>query len=68
MQVSLVGLCAVISILLATPVNGGGPTVQLDNGTFIGTASNGTNQFLGIPYAQPPSVMSLLALSLVFLD
>jgi len=32
------------------------PTVQVKNGTYIGTHSNSYNQdfFLGIPYAQPP--------------
>ncbi|KAH9970731.1 Alpha/Beta hydrolase protein [Lactifluus volemus] len=51
---SLVDLCALISITLAFPGYGGAPTVQLDSGTFLGTAFNGTNEFLGIPYAQPP--------------
>ncbi|KAJ3539401.1 hypothetical protein NM688_g6365 [Phlebia brevispora] len=33
-----------------------GPTVTLDNGTFVGTTdpSTGTSAFLGIPFAQPP--------------
>ncbi|KAN0124160.1 Alpha/Beta hydrolase fold, partial [Lactarius tabidus] len=30
------------------------PIVTLDRGTFIGTAANGTNRFLGIPFAHPP--------------
>ncbi|KAF8264822.1 carotenoid ester lipase precursor [Lactarius quietus] len=30
------------------------PTVTLDEGTFIGTTANGTNKFLGIPFAHPP--------------
>lgn len=38
------------------------PTVKLDNGTFIGAASGQVNKFLGIPYAQPPCVSSLLFL------
>jgi acetylcholinesterase len=33
------------------------PTVTLDGGTFIGTTANGTNRFLGIPFAHPPSVL-----------
>ncbi|KAF8264823.1 Alpha/Beta hydrolase protein, partial [Lactarius quietus] len=33
------------------------PTVTLDRGTFIGTTANGTNMFLGIPFAHPPSVL-----------
>ncbi|KAI0655443.1 carotenoid ester lipase precursor [Cubamyces menziesii] len=32
----------------------GAPTVQLDQGTFIGTTDGTTNKFLGIPFAQPP--------------
>ncbi|TFY81862.1 hypothetical protein EWM64_g2152 [Hericium alpestre] len=30
------------------------PTIQLDNGTFIGKAFGNVTQFLGIPFAQPP--------------
>ena len=33
------------------------PIVTLDNGTFVGTTANGTNKFLGIPFAHPPSVV-----------
>jgi hypothetical protein len=33
------------------------PVVKLDKGTFIGTTANGTNSFLGIPFAHPPSVL-----------
>jgi hypothetical protein len=35
------------------------PVVKLDEGTFIGTTSNGTNSFLGIPFAHPPSVLDV---------
>ncbi|EIM86204.1 carotenoid ester lipase precursor [Stereum hirsutum FP-91666 SS1] len=31
-----------------------GPTVQLDQGTFLGNATANVTQFLGIPYAIPP--------------
>ncbi|KAG9308805.1 Alpha/Beta hydrolase protein [Chiua virens] len=31
------------------------PTVILDNATVTGVASGSTNQFLGIPFAQPPT-------------
>ncbi|KAH9968428.1 carotenoid ester lipase precursor [Lactifluus volemus] len=31
------------------------PQAYLDNGTFIGICRNETTQFLGIPYAQPPT-------------
>ncbi len=36
------------------------PTVTLDNGSFVGVNDilTGTNKFLGIPFAQPPSVFS----------
>jgi len=30
------------------------PTVKLDSATFTGVAIGNTDQFLGIPYAQPP--------------
>ena len=32
------------------------PTVTLDNATVTGITNGLTNQFLGIPYAQPPCV------------
>jgi hypothetical protein len=35
------------------------PVVKLDEGTFIGTTTNGTNSFLGIPFAHPPSVLDV---------
>ena len=31
-----------------------GPTVKLDNGTFVGTTSGSVSKFLGIPFAQSP--------------
>ncbi|EIM86929.1 carotenoid ester lipase precursor [Stereum hirsutum FP-91666 SS1] len=31
------------------------PTIQLDNGTFIGNQTGNVTQFLGIPYALPPT-------------
>jgi acetylcholinesterase len=55
--VSLLAFCAAASTVLATSPPPNGPTVTLDQGTFIGTTANGTNQFRGIPYAQPPSVV-----------
>lgn len=39
-----------------------GPTVTLDNGTFTGLVSGPVSQFLGIPFAQPPWVISLSSL------
>ncbi|KAF8637281.1 hypothetical protein AX17_002934 [Amanita inopinata Kibby_2008] len=33
---------------------GGTPVVQLDSATFTGVSNGPVNQFLGIPYAQPP--------------
>jgi acetylcholinesterase len=35
------------------------PIVTLDDGTFVGKTVNGTNVFLGIPFAHPPSVLDL---------
>ncbi|OBZ75691.1 Lipase 1 [Grifola frondosa] len=32
-----------------------GPTVSLDDGTFLGTTVGNTTKFLGIPYAQAPT-------------
>ena len=54
----LVTLCAAIAAVSVIPTIRA-TTVQLDNGTFIGTTSNGVNKFLGIPFAQPPCVTSL---------
>ncbi|KZV64422.1 alpha/beta-hydrolase [Peniophora sp. CONT] len=45
---SLIGLVNVIASPLAAPV------VDLDIGPFRGTTANGTDIFLGIPFAQPP--------------
>ncbi|KAI0059496.1 carotenoid ester lipase precursor [Artomyces pyxidatus] len=42
-----------ISYAAATIVDGI-PSVQLDEGTFIGNLSGNVSQFLGIPFAQPP--------------
>ncbi|KAH9970755.1 carotenoid ester lipase precursor [Lactifluus volemus] len=53
LQASLVALCAVISTVSAIHINIA-TTVKLDNGTFIGTTSNGITKFLGIPFAKPP--------------
>ena len=33
------------------------PTVTLDQGTFQGATNSQVNKFLGIPFAQPPSVL-----------
>jgi acetylcholinesterase len=55
--VSLLAFCAAASTVLATsplPTSSNGPTVTLDQGTFLGTTANGTNQFRGIPFAKQP--------------
>ncbi|KAI0642945.1 carotenoid ester lipase precursor [Trametes meyenii] len=42
-------------IALAAPLDQrAGPTVQLDQGTFVGTIDGTTNKFLGIPFAKAP--------------
>lgn len=41
--------------------HGGLPTIQLDNGTFIGNQTGNVTQFLGIPYALPPYVFIILS-------
>jgi len=38
------------------------PTVRLDNGIFVGTNNHTVSQFLGIPFAQPPSGRNRLRL------
>jgi hypothetical protein len=44
-------VCAVPSKLATYPI------ATLDEGTFVGKTANGTNMFLGIPFAQPPYVV-----------
>jgi hypothetical protein len=59
LRLSLIAICAAASTVLAAslPRQYAGPTVTLDKGEFIGTTANGINEFLGIPFAQPPSVI-----------
>ncbi|ETW82195.1 Esterase/Lipase [Heterobasidion irregulare TC 32-1] len=45
-----VGLTTAVSTARAT-----GPTVQLDNATFVGATVGSVSRFLGIPFAQPPT-------------
>ncbi|KAH9970734.1 carotenoid ester lipase precursor [Lactifluus volemus] len=48
-------LCALMPMVIANlEVRVSSPIVTLDSGSFIGTTSNGINNFLGIPFAQPP--------------
>jgi hypothetical protein len=54
----LVAIWAATSTVSAAPsAYANYPIVTLDSGTFIGTTANGTNRFLGIPFAQPPCVV-----------
>ena len=36
------------------------PTVTLDSGTFVGVGDGTVDRFLGIPFAKPPYVLSIL--------
>ncbi|KAH9061817.1 alpha beta-hydrolase [Lactarius deliciosus] len=56
LRVSFFAICtAAATVLAATPpITFSSPIVKLDRGTFVGTTANGTNKFLGIPFAQPP--------------
>ncbi|KAI0326234.1 carotenoid ester lipase precursor [Cubamyces sp. BRFM 1775] len=48
-------LSALVGAAFAIPlVPRGAPTVQLDQGTFVGTTDGISNRFLGIPFAKPP--------------
>ncbi len=40
------------------------PTIQLDQGTFVGTSDGTTNKFLGIPFGKAPYVRHCVANSL----
>jgi hypothetical protein len=54
----LVSVWVVTTTVFASPLTDSTyPIVTLDRGTFIGTTANGTNSFLGIPFAHPPSVL-----------
>jgi acetylcholinesterase len=51
----LVAVWIATATVLASPsTHAPYPIVTLDKGTFIGTTANGTNKFLGIPFAHPP--------------
>ncbi|KAI9454048.1 Alpha/Beta hydrolase protein [Lactarius psammicola] len=51
----LVIICTVTATVLAAPATRATrPIVKLDKGTFTGTTADGVNEFLGIPFAQPP--------------
>jgi hypothetical protein len=62
LRAKLFTLCTATAIVLAAPsptTYATPPIVTLDKGTFIGTSNNGVNAFLGIPFAQPPSVVDV---------
>src|SRR5947209_1153221 len=40
--------------LMSRKVVASSPTVQIQNGTLIGSSSGGVDSFKGIPFAQPP--------------
>ena len=54
---SLSLLLFLVSAAFAVPTdqaNRDSPTVQLDQGIFVGSSKGTTNNFLGIPYAKAP--------------
>ncbi|KAI0823990.1 carotenoid ester lipase precursor [Trametes gibbosa] len=52
---SLCFLSAIAGVAFAAPLEPrAAPTVQLDQGTFVGTSDGTTNKFLGIPFGKPP--------------
>ena len=44
------------TVFAAPTANRASPTIQLDQGTFVGTSDGVTNKFLGIPFGQAPYV------------
>ncbi|KAH9178044.1 carotenoid ester lipase precursor [Lactarius sanguifluus] len=51
----LIAICAATATVSASPaIYATPPIVTLDRGKFIGTAADGVNKFLGIPFAKPP--------------
>jgi hypothetical protein len=64
-RVLLVVICAATFTVFAVPSNHATyPIVTLDKGTFMGKTANGTNMFLGIPFAQPPYVVDFVSVVL----
>lgn len=59
LRASILAICFVAATILAapSPTTSTGPLVRLDRGTFVGTTANGTNQFRGIAFAKPSSVV-----------
>ena len=62
LRISLVAFYAATATVLATSPQASlpiptTPIVTLDQGKFIGTTVGSVNKYLGIPYAQPPSVV-----------
>ena len=62
LRAKLFAVCAATATVLAAPTAyATPPIVTLDQGTFIGTSNNSVNTFLGIPFAQPPSVVDVIS-------
>ena len=60
LQGFLVAVLVTTATILASPLTYTlSPIIMLDDGTFVGKTVNGTNMFLGIPFAHPPSVLDL---------
>ena len=54
---ALVSLLALLNVVSAVPASAAphSLTVSTDKGAVAGTAADGVNRFLGIPYAAPPT-------------
>ena len=61
LQGFLVAVLFTTATVLASPLTytTPSPIIMLDDGTFVGKTVNGTNVFLAIPFAHPPSVLDL---------
>ncbi|KAH8985170.1 alpha beta-hydrolase [Lactarius akahatsu] len=60
----LIAICAATATVSASPTTYATlPIVTLDRGKFIGTAADGVNKFLGVPFAKPPSVVDVKSVS-----
>lgn len=53
-RIFVIATVSVLQALAAPTSQDAGPTVTLDDATFVGVAGLGISKWLGIPFAEPP--------------